>query len=161
MRKLKIYLDTSVISHLDAPDRPDWMDDTLKLWETIKVGAYDVVLSYVDFNEIAKCSEEKQATLADFLTQIQYMHVEYSDEIFALAGEFIRLGILKQKSFDDAQHIATAMVSGCDIIVSWNFKHMVNHKTIDGVKIVSALTKYRDVAIYTPTMLIGGDDDDS
>jgi predicted nucleic acid-binding protein len=137
------------------------MADTLKLWEPIKAGAYDVVLSYVDFNELAKCSEEKRSVLAGFLAQIQYTHVDYSDEISSLAGEFIRLGILKQKSFDDAQHIAVAMVSGCDIIVSWNFKHMVNHKTIDGVKIVSALTKYRDVAIYTPTILIGGDDDDS
>jgi len=160
MKKLKLYLDTSVISHLDAADRPDWMADTLKLWELIKFGEYDVALSYVDFTEIAKCSEEKQAIFADFLTQIKYTHVNYSDEIFTLAGEFIRLGILKQKSFDDAQHIATAMVSACDIIVSWNFKHMVNHKTINGVKIVSALTKYRDVAIYTPTMLIGDDNDD-
>jgi predicted nucleic acid-binding protein len=161
MRKLKIYLDTSVISHLHQLDAPDKMNDTLALWDKIKTGEFDVVLSYVDFNELAKCSEEKRAILADFLAQIQYTNVDYSEEIFALAGEFIKHGILKQKSFDDAQHIAVAMVLGCDVVVSWNFKHMVNHKTIDGVKIVSAITKYRDVAIYTPTMIVGGDEDDS
>jgi hypothetical protein len=33
MKKLKVYLDTSVISHLDAPDMPLNMEDTLKLWQ--------------------------------------------------------------------------------------------------------------------------------
>jgi hypothetical protein len=36
---------------------------------------------------------------------------------------------LKQKSLSDCWHIANAIVSGCDAIVSWNFKHIVNMKT--------------------------------
>ena len=36
MKKLKLYLDTSVISHLDAPDTPEKMADTLALWEDLK-----------------------------------------------------------------------------------------------------------------------------
>lgn len=45
MKKLKIYLDTSVISHLKQGDAPDKTADTLKLWEDIKQGKYDVYLS--------------------------------------------------------------------------------------------------------------------
>ena len=161
MKKLKLYLDTSVISHLDAPEVPDKQADTRVLWDDIISGDYDVFLSYVGLNELAGCPEEKRDTLTEYLAQIQYKRIDYSDEIFTLAGEFIRLGILRQKSYDDAQHIAAAMVAGCDIVVSWNFKHMVNHRTIDGVKVISALTRYRDVSIYTPTMLLGGDEDDA
>jgi len=161
MRKLKLYLDTSVISHLDAQDVPDKQADTLALWDDIFSGLYDVFLSYVDFAELDRCPEEKRRVLMRYLAQIQYQSIESSDEITALADEFVKHGILKQKSHDDAQHIAAAMVAGCDILVSWNYKHMVNHKTINGVKIVSALTKYRDVSIYAPTMLLGGDSDDS
>ena len=40
MKKLKIYLDTSVISHLDAPDAPEKMADTLMLWEDIKTSGF-------------------------------------------------------------------------------------------------------------------------
>lgn len=36
MKKLKIYLDTSTISHLDAQDTPEKMSDTLRLWNRIK-----------------------------------------------------------------------------------------------------------------------------
>ncbi|MCL2633976.1 MAG: PIN domain nuclease [Oscillospiraceae bacterium] len=161
MKKLKLYLDTSVISHLDQQDAFEKMQDTLKLWEEIKIGLYDIYLSYVDFEELMECSAEKRKTLADFNATIDYTLIEYSDEINLLAGEFIKYDILKQSSFDDAQHLACAMISECNAVVSWNFKHMVNIKTIKGVRVVAALTGYRDVPIYTPSMLLGGNEDDS
>ena len=37
MRKLKVYLDTSVISHLAQEDVPEKMTDTLKLWECLRM----------------------------------------------------------------------------------------------------------------------------
>ena len=137
------------------------MADTLRLWQEIEVGIYDIYLSFVDFDELDRCLPDKQRTLDEFIARIEYTHIDYSDEIHSLADEFIKQGILRQKSFDDAQHLASAMVYECDAIVSWNFKHMVNHKTINGVKGVAALTGYKDVAIYTPSMLIGGEEDDS
>ena len=42
MKKLKIYLDTSVISHLQADDVPEKMAITLKLWNDVKAGEYDM-----------------------------------------------------------------------------------------------------------------------
>jgi hypothetical protein len=76
--------------------------------------------------------------------------------VAGLATAYVKAGILSQKNFDDCQHIAYACVYVCDIIVSWNFKHMVNHQTISGVKGVNALVGYREISIYTPTMLIEG-----
>ena len=52
-------------------------------------------------------------------------------------------------------------VYNCDMLISWNFKHLVNYKTITGVRSVNAMAGYREMPIYTPTMLIGGTDDDS
>jgi len=53
-------------------------------------------------------------------------------------------------------------VYNCDIIVAWNFKHMVNHKTISGIKAANALAGYKEMLIHTPTILIsGGTDDDT
>ena len=160
MRKLKIYFDTTVISHLDQQDAPEKMADTQRLWEKVKAGMFDVVLSNVDFEELLECSPEKRATLANYLAQISYARIEVDQDMLRIAGKIIDLGILRQKSFDDCQHIAAAIVSGCDAIVSWNFKHIVNHKTMQGVKAITALEGYADLLIYTPSALIGGEDDD-
>ena len=162
MKRQKIYLDTSVISHLEAPDRPDWMADTRKLWEYIKAGRYEVALSPVDIQEVNDCKEPKLSALAKHLQEISYTLLEETDEVTDLATRYLNAGVLTEKSFDDCQHIAYACVYNCDMIISWNFKHMVNVNTITGVKGVNALAGYKEMPIYTPTMLIsGGIEDDT
>ena len=162
MRKPRIYLDTSVISHLDAPDTPDKQMDTRKLWEFIKAGEYDVCISAVVIGEVMECPEPKRTTLLGYLGEIQYTELQKMDEVVELANRYLDAGILRPKSIDDCQHIAYACVNNCDMLVSWNFKHLVNIKTIAGVKSVNALAGYREMPIYTPTILIsGGADDDS
>jgi len=82
--------------------------------------------------------------------------------VLSLAAQYSKAGIMPKRSNRDRQHIAYAVVYNCDIVVSWNFNHMVNHKTISGVKGVNALAGYREMIIYSPTILIeGGTDDDT
>ena len=160
MKKLKIYLDTSVISHLNNVDRLEWVEETHKLWNRIKAGNYDVVISAVTTRELDLCLEPKRTVLSDYLKQIKYTLVPLDENMLIIANKIIELGVLKQKSIDDCQHIAAAIVSGCNIIVSWNFKHIVNHKTIQGVKAVTAMTGFPEILIYTPTILIGDEGND-
>ena len=156
MKNAKIYLDTSVISHLDAPDTPEKMADTKLLWEQIRNAKYDVVLSEVVFAELYDCPEPKRSRLMASLQQIQYERVDSNDnEALALANKFIDLGILGAANFDDCRHISTAILAGCDMIVSWNFKHIVNPKTIKGTKVITIMEGYKDILICSPTMLIG------
>ncbi|MDR2525973.1 MAG: PIN domain-containing protein [Oscillospiraceae bacterium] len=161
MKKLKIYLDTSVISHLEHPDAPDKMADTHRLWAEIRRGAYDAVISDTTRLELSNCPDEKFDTLTSYLSEIPFTVVPADESVLKIAEKFVDFGILRQKSLDDCRHIAAAIVSGCDAIVSWNFKHIVNRKTMNGVKAIAALEGYDDVLIYTPTILIGGEDDDS
>ena len=160
MRKQKIYLDTSVISHLDAPDAPEKMANTRELWKLLEAGVYDVVLSSVVFAELKRCSEPKRDYLTECLNKIRYEIVTADDNISLLARVFTDYGIMQAKSFDDCRHIAAALVSGCDIITSWNFKHIVNARTIRGARIISAAEGFKDIIICSPSMLIGGDFDD-
>ena len=160
MKRLKIYIDTSVISHFDAPDRPDWEQDTLKLWEDIRVRKFELFTSSVAIAELMKCHEPKRSSLLEHLGEIDYTELNETDEVLELANKYLDAGILRQKSFDDCQHIAYACVYNCDMIVSWNFKHMVNIKTISGVKSVNALAGYKEMPIYSPTMLIEGGAED-
>lgn len=36
--KIKVYLDTSVISYLDQQDAPEKMQETREIWEILKTG---------------------------------------------------------------------------------------------------------------------------
>ena len=156
MRKPKIYLDTSVISHLAAPDAPNWQADTRILWKAIQAGDYDVCISPVVIGELYECTEPKLSFLLTQLGLIQYVELQETDEVLELAQKYIDAGVLRQKSFDDCQHIAYACVYNCDMLIAWNHKHLVNVNTISGVKGVNALAGYREMPIYTPTMLILG-----
>lgn len=153
MKKLKLYLDTSVISHLKQEDAPEKTADTLALWEDIKNGKYDVYLSDTTLEEIIACSQPKQDVMLGYLSEIKYTTLSGSEEIEQVAQQIIDLGILTQKSLDDCIHIATAVVNACDIIVSWNFKHMVNIKTIRGVRAIANLQGYQPIDIIQPSAL--------
>jgi predicted nucleic acid-binding protein len=162
MKKLRIYLDTSVISHLDAPDVPEKQQDTRKLWDAIQAGEYDVFISPIVMVELDECREPKHSVLLEWLSVINYTELHTDDEVFELAAQYLKAGILPQKSARDRQHIAYACVYNCDMVISWNFRHMVNVKTISGVKGVNALAGYKEMPIYTPTILIsGGANDDT
>jgi len=154
MYKRRIYLDTSVISHLDEPRDPTKMADTLKFWELLENDVYDIVLSSVVFNELKKCKEPKRGRLADFIDRIRYELITVDDTTLAVAEKFIDLGILKKSSIDDCRHIAAALVARCDFIISWNFHHMVNPKTIDGAKAIALLSGYNAIMIFTPASFI-------
>lgn len=157
MKKLKVYLDTSIISYLYQQDAPDKMNDTIRLWALLKNGTYKAVLSDVTLREVNNCSEPKLSILTDYLNQIEYEFIIADDEAMSYADNIVHFGVLTQKSFDDCTHIAAAVVSNCDIIASWNFKHIVNHKTIQGVKTISTITGYKDILIYTPTIIVEGE----
>ena len=154
MRKLKVYLDTSVISHLLQEEVPEKMADTRQLWEMFKAGKYDVYLSTVTLEEIADCPEPNRSELRKCLEQIKYTILKITDEVEAVANKIVEMGVLTQKSYDDCQHIAAAVVEECNCIVSWNFKHIVRIKTINGVRAIANLSGYKPIDILSPTVLL-------
>ena len=159
MRKLKLYLDTSVISHLFADDTPERMEDTNKLWADFIGGKYDLCISPIVMDELERCSEPKRSQIFQKMERVKFRMLSKTGEVESLANAYINESVLREKSFDDCMHIAFAVVYNCDLIVSWNFKHLVNYKTINKVRIVNALNQYREIGIMSPTMLIDGGDE--
>jgi predicted nucleic acid-binding protein len=156
VKKKKIYLDTSVISYLDQQDVPVEMQQTRELWEIFKTGKYDIVISGVVIAEIRKCSAEKLAILMNYLNQIEYEQYDPGVEALTVANEIIREGILSQAHFNDCHHIASAILTNCDIILSWNFRHLVRAKTIDGIhRLLSRIFPDVHLAICAPSALMG------
>ena len=157
MNKIKIYLDTSVISHLEAEDTPEKMQDTINFWQELIKGQYIVALSDLTIAELSKCAEPKRTLLFEHLSVIDYVEVREIPETITLADEYLKYGVLNPKSRDDCRHIAIATITGCKYIVSWNFKHFVNIKTINKVQAVNKLMNYNEINILPPSMMLEGE----
>jgi len=156
----KVYLDTSVISHLLADDAPEKREDTHKLWNQLKENEYEVIVSPVIYEELSRCEENLRDSLIDFLNDIETTYVEETDHMLFLAKEYIASRVLPPKSLNDCRHIAIASISGCKYILSWNMKHFVKLKTIEMVQTINGKLGVFQPIILTPSIFIRGDDDD-
>jgi len=154
LKKLKIYLDTSVISYLNAPDAPEKMNDTLKLWRDIKAAKYHVHISDLTIEELNDCPEPKRADMLSLLLDIEYTEVEQDERSEQLSLLYFEVGGLPPKSKEDAAHIAIASVNDCDVILSWNFKHIVNLRAMTAVEAVNIRERYKNIRIISPAMLL-------
>ena len=130
------------------------MTDTRQIWEMFRKEKYDVYLSTVTLEEIEDCPEPKRRQLLDCLEQINYTLVQINNNVTEIAEQIIEMGILTKKSYDDCQHIGAAIISECDCIISWNFKHIVNIKTIRGIRAITNLKGHKPIEILNPSVLL-------
>ncbi|MDP8238588.1 MAG: hypothetical protein P9X24_05830 [Candidatus Hatepunaea meridiana] len=129
MKKLRIYLDTSVFG--GCFDK-EFADASRKLFEEIKAGRYILVLSLTNIEELKKAPEYVHQLIQDLPDESVEM-ITLTDEIKALRDAYIEAGVVGRASFFDAEHIASATVADVDLIVSWNFKHIVHFQKIRAI----------------------------
>ena len=156
MKKLKIYLDTNIIGFLDEPTSPREMTETLALWELIRKNEFEVVVSKVALDEIDdNKNQTKVNTQKTFLSEINFETMEVTNEIHHISDLIKKMGLLtSKKHLNDRLHIGCAMTYGADLLISWNYKDLVNQRTIDGVKRVAISEGYGYIDIVTPRKLL-------
>jgi hypothetical protein len=71
-----------------------------------------------------------------------------------LRDAYLAAGVVGPASAADAEHIAAATVAEVDIVVSWNFKHIVHFDKIRGFNGVNSLRGYRPLEIYSPVEVV-------
>ena len=76
--------------------------------------------------------------------------VHQNEESEALAEEYIRHEVLAPRMLADAQHIAVASIARVDVLVSWNFRHIVNLDRIHGFNAVNLRLGYPILEIRSP-----------
>ena len=82
-----------------------------------------------------------------------YVIKSLDEEVKALAQHYLDEKVIPPKSETDALHIACATIERVDIIVSWNFKHMVNVTRIRGYNSVNLRNDYPEIDIRSPKEL--------
>jgi len=128
-RKLKIYLDTSVVNFLYYELAPEFMAATIDFFEN-HLDQYQVFISEFVLAEINRTKNpDKRNQLLNALAIYDIkIYQKANDEIFELAKIYIDNGIIPQNKLEDALHIAFSTYYEFDILLSWNFKHLANVK---------------------------------
>lgn len=148
-RIIKVYADTSVYGGV--------FDDEFKhasrsFFDMVQSGAYALCVSDVVHQELVVAPENVKRLFHELFPLCQVLDVD--ENVLELQQAYMAEGILTEKWYDDALHVALATVSGCDVIVSWNFKHIVNFKKIPLFNAVNVLKGYRPIAIHSPLEVI-------
>ena len=90
----------------------------------------------------------------DNYSKKQIQRVELTEEAKILADRYIAEQVVGATSKADCQHIAIATINKVDVLVSWNFKHIVNLKRIRGYNAVNLKLNYTMLEIRTPKEIL-------
>ncbi|MEK6558491.1 MAG: PIN domain-containing protein [Candidatus Margulisiibacteriota bacterium] len=129
MKKLKIYLDTSVINFLFADDALDYQKITKEFFDDY-LEEYAVYVSEIVYAEINRTSDiNKRELLLGTITKYKLeVFNKLTDEIERLADCYIKELVIPKNKLEDALHIAFSTFYEFDLLLSWNFKHLANVK---------------------------------
>jgi hypothetical protein len=148
----KLYIDTSVIGGYHDPL---WMADTRLLWQQAEAGHWQLMTSIVAEAEVKNAPPQVRQVFADTFNAANIL--DTSDEVEELAEAYMQAAVVPPKFADDALHVAMAAVHGIRLIVSWNFKHLVNVRREDGFNAVNVLRGLPIIRIVSPKEIIYAD----
>lgn len=159
MKKLKVYLDTSIINFLFADDAPAYRDLTIEFFQKYS-SDYFIYISDIVIEEINKTKDLiKKLNLLEVIEENDFFKLPINQEVLQLANKYIDERIIPIQSINDARHIAITTVYEIDILLSWNLKHIANVKKQLQVKLVNEKEGYYyPIALLNPSNLIGDKD---
>lgn len=148
--RLRIYVDTSVIGGcLDD----EFADESMALLDMARRGEVVLLVSDLLVQEL----QEAPAAVRERLTSLPLTsleRVETGEEAEALHRHYVAAGMVGPASDRDALHVATATVARADLLVSWNFKHLVHHEKIRGFNAINHREGYPMIAIFSPKEVV-------
>jgi predicted nucleic acid-binding protein len=128
MKKLRIYLDTSIVNFLFAEDAPDFRRLTEDFF-AMHAQKYELFASEVVLVEISRDpNPEHRRKLLGVLERypIAILPTDQGLEVERMADLYLARRVIPATKREDAFHVAYATVHGMDILLSWNFRHLAN-----------------------------------
>jgi predicted nucleic acid-binding protein len=151
MKILRIYVENSVVGgYFDD----EFKEHTRKLFDEFRKGVYKPIISS---HVIAELENGAPENVKENLKTIDYEEHIVNEEMIKLAEKYMEQKIVSENYYSDALHIAVATVIGVDVLVSWNFKHIVNLDKIKLFNSVNLREGYSILEIRTPQEVIGNE----
>ncbi len=150
MKKQRIYLDTSVFGGFFDNEFEEF---TKPLFDRINGGEFTIIFSTLLEQELELAPEEVRKLVlridnddTEFITE--------TDNAVELAMEYVTEKVVGQASYSDCLHIALATINQADLLISWNFKHIVNIQRIRGYNSINIRNGYKQLEIRSPRDLM-------
>ena len=119
------------------------------LFQDFRVGLLLPVVPTIVAAEVEDAPEAVRSAHVELL-ELGAEVLSVSDEALDLADAYLDRGILTPKYYDDATHIALATLAVVDLLVSWNFRHIVHYDKIRVFNAINLERGYKPVQIYSP-----------
>ncbi|HZF10619.1 MAG TPA: hypothetical protein VFE33_17675 [Thermoanaerobaculia bacterium] len=146
MKKLQIYLDTSVLGGCFEPQFAPWSNGLIS---DFRAGTFTPILSALLEAELRRAPEPVRAVYHELLALVGEA-VPVGDEALDLLAAYEARTVLSPRFRSDMLHIALATVAEVDVLVSWNFKHIVRFDKIRLFSGVNLEQGYKPLSISSP-----------
>jgi len=156
-RTLRVYVDTSVFG---GTQDEEFRDASTRFFEQVKAGRYEILVSRVTLDELTGAPEAVHQLIAQLPEgSLVRLGPDTLHEARELSRAYLEAAVLGRSSEADASHVATATVARADLLLSWNFRHIVNYQRITQFNAVNALNGYSQIEIRSPLEVVYGDED--
>lgn len=146
MKKLRVYIDTSVIAGcLDD----EFSLESNQLMEAIKQEKFILLMSDIIVSKLINAPQAVKDILLSIPQRVIEV-VKITPEVLQLRDAYINEGVVTSKSINDATHVAAATIARADAIISWNFKHIVRLDKMKGYNQINLLNGYGILTIISP-----------
>ncbi|MBD3334732.1 MAG: PIN domain-containing protein [Candidatus Eisenbacteria bacterium] len=145
MKHLRIYVDTSVFGGCLDPEFAEWSN---ALMDGFRTDRYALVVSDVTLAELADAPAPIRKLSAPLLEIAEELPV--TSEALELLRAYESQEILAPRFRNDMLHIAVATVAEVDVLVSWNFRHIVRLDKIRRFNGANLQLGYKPLTIYSP-----------
>ena len=146
MHKVRVYVDTSVIG---GTQDEEFAGPSKRFFQRVCDGQYVLLVSPTTTGELEEAPLAVRAVM-DALPPACIEHVPLGIEVDILANAYIEAGALGKAHRADASHVAAATVAGADLILSWNFKHIVRYDRVRKFNGVNTIKGYHTLDIRSP-----------
>lgn len=146
---IRVYADTSVFGGVFDSE---FEKGSVGFFDLVKRGNFQLVISALVEDELGKAPKSVRAFYEEIRDYAKL--VDLTPEAIALQRAYMEANILTSQWEQDAQHVALASVAECAIIISWNFRHIVNFRKISLYNAVNMSLNYKTIAIHSPMEVI-------
>ena len=146
MRNLRIYVDTSVFG---GTQDEEFAEPSRRFFAQATTHCHLILISRTVTEELHGAPEAVRSILKNIPENL-VEYIEHSNDISRLAEAYVHEGVLGKSSIADALHVAAASIAEADVILSWNFKHIVNFDRIRMYNAVNMLNGFSTLEIRTP-----------
>ena len=146
MSSPKVYIDTSVIGGCFDVDFAFWSNGLMK---DFKQGYFKPLVSDLTTIENGGAPLAVKEKYEEILRDGAEILI-VTEEVLNLVAAYRKHKILEGKFENDRTHIALATVYKADILVSWNFKHIVHFDKIRMFNLVNEKLGYKMISIHSP-----------